>query len=113
MRNDTLRDYPEKVRQVAREDNVPLIDLHAMSKVLYKALKGDLNKAFQDGTHHNGYGSYLLAKCVARGIQDNNLDLAKHIVADFHGFDPGTPDPVESFDVPASAMSTLVKPLGN
>ena len=36
-----------------------------MSQQLYKSLGDDLNKAFQDGTHHNAYGSYELAKCVA------------------------------------------------
>ena len=42
-----------------------------MSKVLYAALGDDLDKAFQDGTHHNAYGSYQLAKCVVQGIREN------------------------------------------
>ena len=32
---NTLGDYPEAVRQTAREENVALIDLNAMSKTLY------------------------------------------------------------------------------
>ena len=98
---------------MAREDKVPLIDLHAMSKVLYKALGDNLHKAFQDGTHHNNYGSYQLAKCVIQGIKENKLDLAKYIVDNFQGFNPKVPDSVGSFDVPASTMSTRVKPLGS
>ena len=35
---NSLGDYPEAVRQVAREENVPLIDLNAMSKPFYEAL---------------------------------------------------------------------------
>ncbi len=55
---DTLGDFPAAVRQTATEQNVPLIDLNAMSKVFYSALGTNLDKAFQDGTHHNSYGSY-------------------------------------------------------
>ena len=110
--NDTLGDYPEKVRQVAQEKKVTLIDLHKMSKILYKALGTDLDKAFQDGTHHNNYGSYQLAQCVAEGIKDSNLDLAKDIVDDFHGFDPNHPDPIDSFNIPASPGKNDTKPEG-
>jgi lysophospholipase L1-like esterase len=110
---DTLRDYPEKVREVAREDNVALIDLHAMSRVLYKALGGDLDKAFQDGTHHTSYGSYELAKCIVEGIRHSRTGLAVHVVDDFSGFDPQKPDPVDKFDVPASPASTNTSPQGS
>src|SRR5437879_13236188 len=37
-------DYPEAVRQIAREENVPLIDLNAMSKTLYEAWGPDATK---------------------------------------------------------------------
>jgi hypothetical protein len=90
------------VRQTAKEENVALIDLHAMSKTFYKALGQDIDKAFQDGTHHNNFGSYELAKCVIEAIRQNKLDLAKYIVDDFCGFDPNKPDPVDSFVMPAS-----------
>ena len=54
-----------------------------MSKVLYKAMGADMPKAFQDGTHHTGYGALEIAKCVAQGIKDANLPLAKSLVDDF------------------------------
>jgi lysophospholipase L1-like esterase len=111
--SDTLGDYPETVRQVAKEDNVALIDLHTMSKIFYKALGENIDKAFQDGTHHNNYGSYELAKCVVEGIKQNKLDIAKYIVDDFKGFDPNNPDPVDSFIMPASPARTTEKPDGN
>lgn len=88
-------DYPEAVRQVAREENVSLIDLHAMSTKFYEALGPEKSKlAFKegDGTHHNNYGSYELAKCVVEGLK--HTGLAKFIVKDFGTFDPGKPDPV-------------------
>ncbi len=64
VEHDTLAGYPQTVRDVAKEENCALIDLNAMSRVFYRALGTNLDKAFQDGTHHNNYGSYELAKCV-------------------------------------------------
>lgn len=113
VNSDTLGDYPETVRQVAKEDNVALIDLHSVSKVLYKALGDNLDKAFQDGTHHNNYGSYELAKCVVEGIKNSKLDLAKYIDDDFSGFDPNNPDPVDEFVMPASPVKTDGTPEGS
>jgi len=109
-------DYPEAVRQVAKEDKVPLIDLHAMSTAFYEALGPEKSKlAFKDGdgTHHNNYGSYELAKCVVAGIKASRLRIAKYLVQDVPAFDPGKPDPLESFKMPPSPESTNVKPLGS
>lgn len=111
--NNTLGDYPEAVRQAAKEANVPLLDLHAMSKTLYTALGQDLSRAFQDGTHHNNYGSYELARCLVEAIKTNRIGLAKQLAEDVPPFDPSHPDPIGSFAVPASPQATTVKPEGN
>ena len=113
VEQDTLMGYPQTVRDVAKEENCALIDLNAMSRVFYRALGSDLGKAFQDGTHHNNYGSFELAKCVVEGIKQNKLPLAKSIVDDFGGFDPAHPDKVETFQMPASPASSSTKPLGD
>ncbi|HET7626662.1 MAG TPA: rhamnogalacturonan acetylesterase [Verrucomicrobiae bacterium] len=113
VEHDTLAGYPDAVREVAKEENAALIDLNAMSKILYKSLGTNLDKAFQDGTHHNNYGSYELAKCVVQGIQNDKLGLAKYISDDFKGFDPAHPDSVEQFKMPASPGETGARPLGN
>jgi len=113
IEQETLAGYPEAVREVAKEDHCALIDLNAMSLIFYKALGPDLGKAFQDGTHHNNYGSYELAQCVVEGIRQAKLPLAKHISDDFKGFDPAHPDPVDSFQMPASPHSSSEKPLGS
>jgi lysophospholipase L1-like esterase len=110
---DTLAGYPDAVRGVAKSENCALIDLNAMSKVFYTALGPDIGKAFQDGTHHNNYGSYELAKCIVEGIKQDNLPLAKSISDDFKDFDPSHPDSVNDFQMPASPKSSVVKPLGN
>jgi lysophospholipase L1-like esterase len=113
VEHDTLGKYPATVRAVAKEKNVALIDLHAMSRILYRALGPDLGKAFQDGTHHNNYGSYELARCVVEGIRQNKLDLAKFITDDTAPFDPAKPDLVGRFNVPPSPQSDAAKPDGN
>jgi lysophospholipase L1-like esterase len=109
-------DYPEAVRQVAREERVALIDLHAMSTRFYEALGPEKSKlAFKDGdgTHHNNYGSYELAKCVVEGIRSAKLGIAKYLVNGIRAFDPSRPDPIESFALPPSPAVTNSKPLGS
>ena len=113
VNRDTLGDYPQAVREVAKEDNVALVDLHAISKVLYTAWGEKIDKAFQDGTHHNNYGSYQLAKCVVEGVKQNVPDWAKYIVDDFKGFNPSHPDPLDSFTMPVSPNRTTRAPDGN
>ncbi len=109
-------DYPEAVRQLSREENVPLIDLNAMSKTLYEAWGPDASKrafAPDDNTHHDNYGSYELARCIVEGIKASKLGLEKFLASDIALFDPSHPDPVNSFVLPASPKSNSVKPLGN
>jgi len=100
---NSLGGYPEAVRQAAKEENVALIDLNAMSKPFYEALGPEgSKKAFVDNTHHNSYGSYELAKCIVEGIKANKLGIARFLMRDVPPFDPAHPDPVDSFKVPPS-----------
>jgi lysophospholipase L1-like esterase len=96
----TLADYAEAMRAVAREQNVALLDLNAMSVRLYEALGPSLApSAFADGgndkTHHNEYGARLLARAVIEALRTSDLGLtnrlADHIVADAGIFDPANP----------------------
>jgi lysophospholipase L1-like esterase len=113
VEHDTLAGYPDAVREVAKSENCALIDLNAMSRIFYKALGADIGNAFQDGTHHNNFGSYELAKCVIEAIKQDKLPLAKFVVDDFGEFDPAKPDDVSRFVMPASPNVSDVKPLGN
>jgi len=109
-------DYPEAVRQAAKQENVPLIDLNAMSTSLYEAWGPDQSpRAFapNDGTHHNNYGSYELARCIVNGIKAARLGLVKYLSTDLPPFNPGHPDPIDGFKIPASPQTTKVKPLGS
>jgi lysophospholipase L1-like esterase len=112
---NSLGDYPEAMRQTAREENVALIDLNAMSVAFYEALgpaKSTLAFADngRDATHHSPCGAYELAKCVveairaeavrAEGLHATHFDLAQHLNGDAAHFDPAHPDPPESWSLP-------------
>jgi lysophospholipase L1-like esterase len=126
---DTLGDYPEAVRQTAREEKLTLIDLNVMSRSLFEALGPDGSlKAFvhypantfpgqstelKDNTHFNPYGAYELAKCIATGIRTGIPGLAKHLTPDFTTFDPARPDSLASWQWHASPARAAAKPDGS
>jgi lysophospholipase L1-like esterase len=126
---NTLEEYPEAMRQLAKKENIPLIDLNAMSKQLYEALGvenskkafvhypantyPDQDKPLEDNTHFNPYGAYELAKCVVQGIIDNKMELKEYVVDDFNGFNPGQPDNWETFFWPESPVKESLKPDGD
>ena len=72
-----------------------------------------IGAAFQDGTHHNNYGSYELAKCIVAGVRAAGLPMAKHILAEVAEFDPARSDAVASCVIPASPQATTLKPDGS
>jgi lysophospholipase L1-like esterase len=126
---NTLGDYPEAMRQAAKEEQVALIDLNAMSKTLYEAWGPEQSiKAFvhypantfpgqesalADNTHFNPYGAYELARCVVKGIAAANLPIAQYLVKEKIAFDPAHPDAVREFYWPLSSSVTITKPDGN
>jgi lysophospholipase L1-like esterase len=126
---NTLLEYPEAVRQTAKEENVVLIDLNAMSKILYEtwgeagSVKGFVHypantfagqeRELKDNTHFNPYGAYQLANCIVSSIRKQNIPLAKLIKKEIPLFDPAKPLPVEKFYWPLSAFVTANKPDGN
>jgi lysophospholipase L1-like esterase len=114
---NSLGDFPESVRQTAKEEGVALIDLTKMSIDFYEALGPEKSPlAFsggRDATHHSDYGAYELAKCIVEGVRANKLDLARYIVPGYKTFDPAHPDPPEAFDIPASPKRARMPPRGN
>ena len=111
--NDTLAGYPDAMKRVAKMEKALMIDLHAMSRELYVELGKDLNAAFQDGTHHNNFGSYEIAKCVVEGIRKGKLPLAALLANDVKPFDPSHPDSAADFHYAVSPLKDLAKPDGN
>lgn len=109
-------DYPEAVRQAASEEKVAFIDLHAKSKLLYEAFGKDGSGVLfkeGDGTHHNAFGAYQIAKIIAQSIRDQRMPLAKHLLKDWKTYDPKKPDDVQTFAIPASPQVSALKPLGS
>ncbi|HYV36421.1 MAG TPA: GDSL-type esterase/lipase family protein [Gemmataceae bacterium] len=82
---NTLGDFPDAVRQLAKEEKVMLIDLNLWSKDFYEAL-GPTNSptafAPMDNTHHNLYGAFEFARYIAEVIKRSDLPLAKHVIDD-------------------------------
>ena len=126
---NTHGDYPDAVRQLAKEENVYLVDLNDMSATLYEAWGEEgskrafvhfpagtfpnQNEALADNTHFNPYGGYQIAKCILKGIIDSNIPLKKYIKDDFKGFNPAHPDDIDTFDIPSTPFSSVIKPDGN
>jgi len=117
----TLGEYAEAVRQTARELNTPLIDLHAMSLALYRAMGPKASEALFaappgkqiDNTHHNAYGAYVLARLVAQGLRDTGLPAAQYLTPDLGEVDPARPVAPDRFAVPASPGGAAGRPRGD
>jgi len=117
---NSLAGYPDAVREVAAAQHAALIDLNAMSALLFEALgpEGSMKafmhypasafpnqtEAINDDTHFNKYGAYELARCVVRGIREAKLPIRKLLSKDVGDFSPARPDPEASFDLPATPI---------
>lgn len=126
---DTHEDYPEAMKWLAAKENIPLIDLHAMTRTLYEALGVEESKkafvhypantypnqpnALQDNTHFNPYGACQIAKCVVEGVRNLQLPLADYIRPDHETFNPAQPDDIHSFHWVPGAFIEIEKPDGN
>jgi len=113
---NSLGDYPQASRDVAAANHVPLIDLTAMSKVLFETMGPEGSKhafmfypantfpgqvnVYADNTHFNSYGAYELARCVVNGIRDQKLAFSLLIDPAVPEFDPAKPDPFDTFSLP-------------
>jgi lysophospholipase L1-like esterase len=90
---DTHREYPDIVREVARELKVPLIDMHASSaemlslfgqepsRQLFLQLKPGENPNYptgvEDNTHFSPLGAALMAHLAVDGIRVSGIELGK------------------------------------
>jgi lysophospholipase L1-like esterase len=92
---DTHGEYPDIVRSVAKEQKVPLIDMHRKSETVIKKygvegsralflhLKPGENANFpngiEDNTHFRPAGAEEMARLVVEGIRENKLKLRKYL----------------------------------
>lgn len=125
---NTHGDYPAATREVARRENVSVIDLTAMTMRLFDALGVEgskralvhypahtwpgQDKAFADNTHFNPFGATEVARCVVEGIKKSVPELAS-LLRDVPAFDPAHPDNPDEFVWHNSPLTETEKPLGN
>jgi lysophospholipase L1-like esterase len=110
---DTVGPWARAMREVATEDHVPIIDQWAMSKELWTTLGARVGTAFNDQTHLNGYGGYLLSKLIIRGIKANVPGLAKFVVNDFKDMEPSHPEAAPDYlkQSPGAGLPAPRKPI--
>lgn len=124
----THGDYPDAVRAVAEELNVPLIDLTRMTTVLYEAWGNEesrkafvqypentfpgQNQKLEDNTHFNSFGGNEIALCVIKGIIDLKLDLSNYLQETIN-YNPANPNKIDAWTLPVSQRFENVKPDGN
>lgn len=125
----SLEGYPQAMREVGAERDVPVIDLNALSIPFYEALGPEeakqafvhfpagsfpgQDKALADDTHFSSYGAYQLAKCVVEGIKARVPALAAHLRPGLTAYDPAHPDRFADWHLPASPPKPVVKPEGS
>ena len=126
---ETHADYPDAMRWVAGRENVPLIELHDMTRTFFETLGVEGSKqalvhypansfpnqpqALADNTHFNPYGAYEIAKMVVEGMKQLQLPLVQHLRNDYLPFDPALPDDPTTFHWDDSPFFENVKPDGN
>jgi len=126
---DTHLDYPEAMKWLAEKENIPLIDLHQMTRILCEALGEEGSKnayvhypagtypgqeiELKDNSHFNTYGAYEVSKCVIEGIKKAELPIAKYLRDDYKAFDPAQPDKFESFKWNLCPFVEIEKPAGS
>ena len=92
---ETHVEYTAACYEVAKQYNVPLIDLDKKSRDLYNQLGPEATKLLfmqlqpgenpsypegqKDNTHFNEFGARRIAELVLQGILENKLDLAERI----------------------------------
>jgi lysophospholipase L1-like esterase len=126
---ETHGDFPDAMRKVANDLQVPLIDITKMTTDMYESW-GDKpsRKAFvqypantfpgqtdklEDNTHFNSFGANEIAKCVLKGIRDLNLEIAKYIKPNTPNYNPKNPDNFNNWTLPMSTRFEIKKPDGN
>ncbi|MCG9970027.1 rhamnogalacturonan acetylesterase [Christiangramia crocea] len=125
----THGDYPAAIRKVARDMNVPLIDLTKMTTKMYEAWGvEESKKAFvqypahtfpgqdkklEDNTHFNNFGANEIALAFIQGLREQNSSLSEYLKKETPGYDPEKPNELSSWKVPLSPRFENTKPDGN
>lgn len=126
---ETHANYPEAMRWVAKDLDVPLIELHEMTRAFFETLGVEGSKralvhypaktypgqqsAFEDNTHFNPYGAFEISKMIVEGMKLLNLPIVKCLRTDYVSFSPSIPDDWRTFHWNDAPFVDIVKPDGN
>jgi lysophospholipase L1-like esterase len=125
----THGEFPDAMRKVAQELQVPLIDVTNMTTAIYESWGDELSKkafvfypantfpgqtkALADNTHFGSFGANEVAKCVVQGIRNLKFDIAKNIKTTVPDYDPKKPAQFSDWTLPMSTRFEITKPDGN
>lgn len=125
---ETHGDYPDAMREVARRENVPVIELHDMTRTFFETLGVENSKRalvhypagtfpgqskdFADNTHFNPYGAYEVAKMVVMGLKQINVPFINCLRADWQDYNAAHPDDFSTFSWHNAPFYDNVKPDG-
>lgn len=126
---ETHANYPDAMRWVAKDLNVPVIELHDMTRTFFETLGVENSKralvhypagtypgqmkAFEDNTHFNPYGAYEISKMIVEGMKSLNLPVVKNLRPEYTSFDASHPDDWHSFHWNDGPFIDIIKPDGN
>lgn len=126
---NTHKDFPAAMKAVAERENVPVIDLNAMTKTFFETLGYEdskkalvhypmgsfpnQTKVLADDTHFNPYGAYEIAKMVVEGLKAINSPLTQYLRDDWKPYSPSQPDSFDSLKWTPSTITDVTKPDGN
>ena len=129
--NETHGEYPDAMRWVAEREEIPVIELHDMTRTFFETLGVEGSKrslvhfpaftfpgqeqALEDNTHFNDYGAYEVAKMVLSGMKQLEIPCGAHILSDYAPFNPAHPDNPVIFEKTwvLTPMFGIEKPAGN
>lgn len=125
----THGEFPDAMRKVAQEMQVPLIDVTNMTTAMYESWGDETSKkafvfypantfpgqtkALADNTHFGSFGANEVAKCIVQGIKDLKLELTKNIKTTVVNYDPKNPAKFTDWTLPMSTRIEITKPDGN
>lgn len=126
---ETHGDYPDAMRAAAVRENVPVIELHDMTRTFFETLGYDnstkalvhypantfpgQDKPLADNTHFNPYGAYEVSKMVVMGLKKINSPLVEFLRSDWKDFNPAEPDDYNIWQWHPAVIYELTKPDGN
>lgn len=99
---NTHGEYPDAVKAIAARENLPLIDLTAMSTTLFETYGEEQSKKFlvhypantfpnqpkplADNTHFNTFGAYEICRCVLQGMKRTEFATCGIFASGLHEF---------------------------